>query len=103
MLDEETSLAPGTVVHNRPVEPLALEVVLDGAASLDRGVDADADDADTKEEEHGRPLEHSHASALSSHLRRDLAIAMWTGQLLRLFACFLLLDLTECLRLVFDL
>ena len=73
------------------MQPLALQVVLNCPTALNRCVNADTDDAEAEEEEHGNPLEHSHASALASHLGHALVIAVLASYLLRPFARSLLL------------
>ena len=56
MLDEHASVAVRAVVHNRSMQPLALQVVLDSATATHWRVDADANDAAAEEKEHGYPL-----------------------------------------------
>ena len=102
MFDQDASLTALAVVDDGAVEPLALEVVLDGASPLHWRVNANADDAEAEEEEHGRPLQHCHARALSLHLRHPLVPTVLAGDLLGLFTRPLLLDLLEGYRLVLD-
>ena len=71
------------------MQPLALQVVLDGATSTHRRVDADANDAAAEEEEHGYPLQHRGAGALALHFCSNMASTVWTVDLLRLLTCFL--------------
>ena len=71
------------------MQPLALQVVLDGATSTHWRVDADANDAAAEEKEHGYPLQHCGACALALHFRSNMVSTVRTVNLLRLFACFL--------------
>ena len=65
------------------MQPLALEVVLDGSAALDRRVDADANDTEAEEEEHGDPLEDGDAGALALDLGHPAVPAVLAGHFLR--------------------
>ena len=71
------------------MQPLALQVVLDGTSATHWRVDADANDAAAEEQEHGDPLQNRGARALPLHFCCDMAAAVWTVNLLRLFACLL--------------
>ncbi len=52
------------IVNNRFVQPLAFQIILNRTTSLNRSIDANADNTEAEETKHCDPLEDSGASAL---------------------------------------
>ena len=65
------------------MQAMALQVVLDGATALYRGIDADADYAQAEEEEHGDPFEDSDTRAFALDFGQSVMVAVRTSHLLR--------------------
>ena len=78
------------------METVTFKVVLDGTASLDGSVDADADYAQAKEEKHCDPLKYGDACALAFDLSHTLVITVRTRDLLRPFPCPLFSYFLQC-------
>ena len=85
------------------MEAVAFKVVLDGTATLDGRVDADADYAQAKEEKHCDPLEYGDACALAFDLSHTMVITIRTRDLLRSFPCPLFSDFLQRNRLILDI
>ena len=75
------------------MKPFALKIVLNGTTSLDRRIDANADNAQAKEKEHRNPFKNGGAGTFTLDFGHAGVITMRTRNFLRLFTSSFLCDL----------